>query len=194
MGCMAKKKARRDSDAVTISRSSQWLIGGGIFTCGAVFMMGAIAFHQGQGESRARAMKQQSYVQTTCTVENAVAATNRDAEGSEYTILTVTFKLRVGDQEYSGLTYEYPSYAYTKPAAEQAVARELAKGAPVTCFYDKDKPTDAVLRLLAAPPAEPPDPAGAWLLGAAGAVLMAFGLYFALSKRRWKAYSDNDYG
>lgn len=104
----------------------------------------------------------------------------------------VTFRLQVGSEVYSGLKYDYPSYVFNKISAAQALQREFAKGAAIACFYDKENPRDAVLMLKAAPSAEPPNTAGPWLFGVMGASVMALGLYIALSKKRWKAYTDSD--
>lgn len=191
---MAKRKASQSATDPTLSRGSQRLFGTGFFLVGALIVFVAITASRGEGEARARAFKEQAFVQAKCSIEKAEARTNRDAEGSEHTILSVTFTVPAGNQMYSGVTYEYPDYAYTKASAEQGLKREFAPGAWITCFYDKENPNDAVLMRKAAPTDEPTNPLMGWMFGAIGVIFAAVGIHVIFSKKKWKAYSDNDYG
>jgi hypothetical protein len=191
---MAKRNARDDSSIPTISRGSQSLIGAGFVAIGALTVFITISIGQGDAESRARALKEQAFVQTTCTVEEATTSTRRDAEGSEYTNLSVTFKLETGGRTFPGLSYIYPDYAYTKESAKKGLGREFAPGASIACFYDKENPQDAVLMLKAMPTEDPPNPIWAWMFGATGGILVLLGLYVAFSNKKWKLYSEHDVG
>lgn len=191
---LVAKRSRRDNSSIpTISRGSQRLIGLGTAFVGAMIVFIVVSVARGDAEDRARAFKEQAFVQTKCTVEEATAATRRDAEGSEYTNLSVTFTLQAGDQTYTGLNYTYPTYAYTKASAEQGMKREFAAGASIACFYDKENPRDAVLMTKTVPKEDPPNPIWGWMFAALGMMVVGAGLYIAFSDKKWKLYSENDY-
>ncbi len=171
---------------------SQLLIGGAIFLVGVMILYAVWGIPEGAHNARIRAAKEAGFVQTRCTVIEAASNTRRDNEGSEYTSMSVTFKLMVGDQAYDDIHYDYSNYWFNKASAKQALARELAPGASITCFYDADNPKDAVLVRRGMPTEEPTAPVFLWMFGAIGAIFMAFGAYMALSKKRWKASPDHD--
>lgn len=189
---MAKRRSPTPSDGVPISQTSRLLIAGGMFLVGAICLYLVVVIPQSDRNVRERAAKEARFVQTNCTVEDAASNTRRDNEGSEYTSMSVTFQVTVGAQTYKDIRYEYADYHFNKISAEKALARELAPGASITCFYDRDNPKDAVLVRRAIPTEDPPAPVFLWMFGAIGVIVMATGLYMAFSKKEWKAYAGHD--
>jgi len=160
-------------------------MGGGTFLVGAFILWTVQVLPASDRRTRERAAKEATFAETKCTVEHAESNTGRDNEGSEYTNMSVTFTLVVGEQRYPNIQYDYPGYWFNKASAKQALTRELVPGASITCFYDRESPTDAVLVKQGMPADDPPAPAFLQMFNLLGGLFMVLGVGFALFLKRW---------
>lgn len=189
-----KNRDRREQDAgVTISRSTQRLLGFCAAAIGAC-MLAAGGWSATSASRRASAWTPRaSFPAGECVIESAdVVVAPVRSESTEHTV-AARFTLRAGGRTFAGVAYTYPVYFINSEAAARAlIERELRPGASHPCWYNPNDPADAALVRAAEGADSPPSAAVGGVVALIGAMLVAAGVAFARSKRRWRAGVSND--
>lgn len=185
-------RKRRNQDGVPISRTGQRLLGFGTAVVGLVMLFVGAFSAMAEVRRAPTWVPRSGYLQGECTVESADVERVTNNQGDDETTVAARFTLRAGGRSHPGLRYRYPThFVGSEQAARSLIERELRPGAPHACWYNPRDPADAALVRYTGPDA-PPSPWAGVIVAVVGAALLAAGVAFARSKRRWYAGSAGD--
>ncbi len=123
---------------MSATRPTRWFyaVGAGLSAVGAILLLAFVVHPFG------RMFRAMGYRETECTIASAGVRSWRDAGGDEQHAVDVVYHYRVGREVHESTRYDLWD---NRKGDARTIAGALPAGARVRCYYDPDRPADAVI-------------------------------------------------